>query len=623
MQDQSSVSASTAPESSSRTVLDRFSQRISQLPSYFAALTLRKAEDDDGGTEKINTVGITLSNKPVGTVRIIASPPAHLLPYGKLLIKSRKIIIAELLGQQLGVKFVVLKRIDPQDLAEISGKEDKIWSKFDHPNILPFLGECSPASITGTEHYIVSPYCEYGTPVMLLKHRPQLRNAATLHDFAVQMLTGLEYVHGQGYAHGDFKIDNVLMVKSGDGFRVVICDFGLSTEIVRDENHVPTSDYLRSLGHRRYLSSEHLEGGVKILEGSYFMPRRKRSTDEAVVNKSGGLPRKSPQGDMWSFGMVVLQLYTGSHPWLEVLNEGNIAEHIRLGRRPQFPTHTENSPITLALWRACGDCWEHYPWHRPTASQLLRNIKDAGRSAINLPASVEDMLRFVREEVVSLTSEIRTDAHQTDLRTSGGVTTFRSLWVAPDGETIVEEDGGSYGRLVILKRYEGANLIEQWSPTLLREVFYWKWLRHEGLLPLLGVCLFGGRWHAVLPDWNERLYRTHIHKLEQGQKGNPAVRNAPAFKMLHDVARTLEFLHGQSPPIAHGAVRLDHVYFATEQLRFPTGETVDACLGNFEHIAIDNPDAMLGDIRDFGILMNEASTPMRARSPADSQTGAP
>lgn len=42
---------------------------------------------------------------------------------------------------------------------------------------------------------------------------------------------GLEAIHLAGYAHGDVKLDNILIFREGSGWIAKVCDFGLSTEV--------------------------------------------------------------------------------------------------------------------------------------------------------------------------------------------------------------------------------------------------------------------------------------------------------------------------------------------------------------------------------------------------------
>lgn len=43
--------------------------------------------------------------------------------------------------------------------------------------------------------------------------------------------SGLEAIHSAGYAHGDVKLDNILVFRDGSEWIAKICDFGLSTEV--------------------------------------------------------------------------------------------------------------------------------------------------------------------------------------------------------------------------------------------------------------------------------------------------------------------------------------------------------------------------------------------------------
>ena len=91
-----------------------------------------------------------------------------------------------------------------------------------------------------------------------------------------QILVGIEYIHGKGYAHLDIKLDNImLMDKSKDNPVVKIIDFGCSMECC----------------------SEQLQGCFLCGTYGYIPPE--------IIQ--GVFSQKS---DMWSFGVVVfIMLY--------------------------------------------------------------------------------------------------------------------------------------------------------------------------------------------------------------------------------------------------------------------------------------------------------------------------
>merc|ERR1719436_1394445 len=97
-----------------------------------------------------------------------------------------------------------------------------------------------------------------------------------------QILSGLEYLHGQDVLHRDLKCSNLLLDVSG---RVKISDFGCSRQISQDDH-------------------------AKTLTGSpWWLP------PELLNGAAYG-----EAADIWSFGCTVVELLTGRSPWAEQIS---------------------------------------------------------------------------------------------------------------------------------------------------------------------------------------------------------------------------------------------------------------------------------------------------------------
>ncbi|KAG8854212.1 hypothetical protein FRB96_007768 [Tulasnella sp. 330] len=134
----------------------------------------------------------------------------------------------------------------------------------------------------------------------------------------------LMYLHSMGFAHGDLKLENVLLSFQGDA---VLNDFGLTrqTEMVDK-----TTTALTHAGNFRWFAPEIIEGG-----------------------------RKSTEGDIYAFGMVIAEVRDP------------------LSRRPSDTDIVRiHAPIcVLELWELGTNCWSHDPTERPTTAEVVNRLQ--------------------------------------------------------------------------------------------------------------------------------------------------------------------------------------------------------------------------------------------------------
>ncbi|KAG9013184.1 hypothetical protein FRB94_003254 [Tulasnella sp. JGI-2019a] len=235
-------------------------------------------------------------------------------------------------GSQVAVK--QLRSDETQDLrvAVRLTKEMKAWCQLRHNNILPLLGFYLSEKLDVA--LIISPYVSLGDV-------PNYLNGRTVDfmkrlDLCLDALSGLMYLHDQGYCHGDIKPANLLVNSAA---KAMLTDFGLVKAVTQDTGHISsTSSGFK--GSIRYSSPEVLDG-------------KPRSTSS----------------DMWAFGCTVMEITTGSHPYPFAIGDTSIIASILW--KKETPDQGIPLPGTVDLWVVLRGCWHVEAIDRVTASECI------------------------------------------------------------------------------------------------------------------------------------------------------------------------------------------------------------------------------------------------------------
>ncbi|XP_048537170.1 tyrosine-sulfated glycopeptide receptor 1-like [Triticum urartu] len=228
---------------------------------------------------------------------------------------------------------------------EFSAEVDAL-STAEHDNLVPFWGYC----IQGDSRLLIYSYMENGSLDDWLHNRDTDDNSFL--DWPIRLKIaqgasqGLSYIHDgckPHIVHRDIKSSNILLDKD---FKAYVADFGLSRLIFPNRTHV-TTELVGTLG---YIPPEYGQGWVATL-----------------------------RGDMYSFGVVLLELVTGRRPvqicprskelvkWVqEMRSKGKLIEVLD----PTLRGTGYEEQMLKVLEVAC-QCVNHNPGMRPAIQEVV------------------------------------------------------------------------------------------------------------------------------------------------------------------------------------------------------------------------------------------------------------
>ncbi|KAG9122675.1 hypothetical protein FRC07_000856, partial [Ceratobasidium sp. 392] len=239
-------------------------------------------------------------------------------------------------GQWVGDEKVMLKAIrhvKSESAVERFRREVDIWRRLQHIHILRFYGIC----YIGPRLYVVAPWADGGNLLVYLRNHPDCDRMKFLSEVAL----GLVYLHmfTPTIVHGDLRAANVLVSASGEA---LLADFGLSKILAEEDGAEVATTSLVSVGSSRWMAPELFEDA-----DSYSI---------------------SPASDVWSFGMLSLEVLTSQPPYRQCRIDGQVIAKIIgcvLPERPEQTDEMYERGLSDKMWTLMQQCWSWDPSFRP------------------------------------------------------------------------------------------------------------------------------------------------------------------------------------------------------------------------------------------------------------------
>ncbi|MBA0823487.1 hypothetical protein Goarm_020217 [Gossypium armourianum] len=274
-------------------------------------------------------------------------------------------------------------------LIHISGQGDREFTaemetigKIKHRNLVPLLGYCK----VGEERLLVYEYMRYGSLEDVLHDQKKSGiklNWAARRKIAIGAARGLAFLHHNctpHIIHRDMKSSNVLL---DENLEARISDFGMARLMSAMDTHLSVSTLAGTPG--------------------YVPPEYYQSF------------RCSAKGDVYSYGVVLLELLTGKRPTDSVdFGDNNLVgwvkQHakLKIGDIFDLELMKEEPSLEIELLQhlnvACA-CLDDRPWRRPTMIQVMAKFKEiqAGSGLESQSTIATDDGGFSAVEMVEMT----------------------------------------------------------------------------------------------------------------------------------------------------------------------------------------------------------------------------
>ncbi|BGO88913.1 hypothetical protein NBRC10512_003431 [Rhodotorula toruloides] len=254
-------------------------------------------------------------------------------------------------GEELAVKEIRFQDLQSAPhLVKTIRDEMKVMEMLRHDNIVQYYG----IEVHRDKVYIFEEYCPGGSLANLLEHG-RIEDEIIIQIYALQMLSGLVYLHSQNVVHRDIKPDNILLDGNGT---IKFVDFGAAKVLAKNQKTLASRS---RIGAPVALDPAAAPADANSLTGTpmYLSP-------ETVKGERRG---KKGAMDVWAVGCVILECATGRRPWSNLDNEWAIMFHIGIAvQHPPLPEPHQLSELGIDFIR---QCLTIDPDKRPSAEELM------------------------------------------------------------------------------------------------------------------------------------------------------------------------------------------------------------------------------------------------------------
>lgn len=229
--------------------------------------------------------------------------------------------------RKVAVKMIREGMMSEEDFVE----EAQVLMKLSHPKLVQLLGVCTQQ----VPIFLVFEFMENGSLNDFLRRNRGTLTRSTALGMCQDVCEGMEYLEASNFIHRDLAARNCLV---GESLVVKVSDFGMTRFVLDDQ----------------YTSSSGTKFPVKWSAPEVFR-----------------YGRYSSKSDVWSYGVLVWEVFSEGKTPFEHLSNSDAVEEISNGLRLFKPKLSSEK-----VYQFMNSCWQENPELRPSFCQLMKEITD-------------------------------------------------------------------------------------------------------------------------------------------------------------------------------------------------------------------------------------------------------
>jgi serine/threonine protein kinase len=293
-------------------------------------------------------------------------------------------------GYDIGVRLLEIQQI--QDLTTKMKQEMLIIrDRIAHPNVVKFFG----LTVVENEKYVIGEYCRKGSLADVLQDNKITMSLDFKLALALDVCLGMCFLHHQHIIHGNLKacvcfVDAKWTVKVGDW------EFLKLLTLDNEENAMVAGEMYKGSFTKHPVSSRELWVAPEVLRAHYKC-------------------KLTPECDVFSFAILLQEIYSQEEPYVEYLGTSSIKEILHgicsTNLRPKIQLD-----IPMSIRQIMEIAWTDNPVSRPSFGQILQLMKrnNPQRKSVmdSVIQSMEDYTKHLEDCVEEKTIELESTKKQ-------------------------------------------------------------------------------------------------------------------------------------------------------------------------------------------------------------------